>query len=168
MESLTASRSFGLKPEKDVLSSLSGFVAPLLGIYLAFKLGDMVIRESFVYLAELNTASVMFCIEIIVGVIIPLRLFLSPTVRNSVTGLYVGSMLVIFGVLLNRFNNFVIAYHPPYTDASYFPSFGEISVTLGFIAVEILLYRAFVMIFPIISLPVKSAIKKTKYAIKGI
>ena len=167
MESLTASRSFGMKPEKEVLSSLARFVGPLLGVYLAAKLGDMFIRESFVYLTEFNTASIMFTIEIVVGVIIPLRMFLSRAVRNSTTGLYIASMLVIFGVFLNRFNNFVIAYDPPYTDASYFPSVGEVFVTAGFIAIEILLYRAFVMIFPIISQPVKNAVQKAKYAIKG-
>lgn len=168
MESLTASKSFGMKPEKDVLSSLAKFVGPLLGVYLAFKIGDMVIRESFVYLTEFNTASIMFTIEIMVGVIIPLRLFLSPAVRQSTAGLYIASMLVILGVLLNRFNSFVIAYNPPYTDTSYFPSIGEISVTLGFVAIEILLYRAFVMVFPIISQPVKGALRRTKYAIKGV
>ena len=167
MESISASKSFGLKPEKDVLTSLSRFVGPILGIYLAAKIGDMFIRESFVYLAELNLASIMFTIEILVGVVIPLRMFLSSAVRQSTTGLYIASMLVILGVVLNRFNNFVIAYNPPYTETSYFPSIGEISVTLGFVALEILLYRAFVMIFPIISLPVKGVLKKTKYAIKG-
>ena len=168
MESLSASKSFGLKPEKDVLTSLSRFIGPILGIYLAAKIGDMFIRESFIYLTELNLASIMFTIEMVFGVIIPLRMFLSSSVRQSTTGLYIASMLVIFGVVLNRFNNFVIAYNPPYTEASYFPSIGEISVTLGFVALEILIYRAFVMIFPIISLPVKSALRKTKYAIKGV
>jgi Ni/Fe-hydrogenase subunit HybB-like protein len=168
MESISASKSFGLKPEKDVLTSLSRFVGPILGVYLAAKIGDMFIRETFVYLTELNLASIMFTIEIVVGVVIPLRMFLSSSVRQSTTGLYIASMLVILGVVLNRFNNFVIAYNPPYTETSYFPSIGEISVTLGFVALEILLYRAFVMIFPIISLPVKSALKKTKYAIKGV
>jgi len=167
MESLTSSKSFRLKPEKDVLTGLSRFVGPILGIYLAAKIGDMFIRETFVYLTELNLASIMFTIEIVVGVIIPLRMFLSSSVRQSTTGLYIASMLVIFGVVLNRFNNFIIAYNPPYTEASYFPSIGEIFVTLGFIALEILVYRAFVMIFPIISLPVKSVLRKTKYAIKG-
>lgn len=167
MESLSASKSFGLKPEKDVLTSLSRFVGPILGIYLAGKIGDMFIRETFVYLTELNLASIMFTIEIVVGVVIPLRMFLSSAVRQSTTGLYIASMLVILGVVLNRFNNFVIAYNPPYTNTSYFPSIGEISVTLGFVALEILMYRAFVMIFPIISLPIKGALKKTKYAIKG-
>ena len=168
MESLTASKSFGMKPEKEVLTSLSRFIGPLLGVYLAFKIGDMVIRETFVYLTQLNLASVMFTIEIVVGVIIPLRLFLLPSIRQSTTGLYIASLLVIFGVLINRFNNFIIAYNPPYTETSYFPAIGEISVTLGFAALEILFYRAYVMIFPIISQPVKGAVIKTKYAVKGV
>lgn len=167
MESLSASKSFGMKPEKEILTSLSRFVAPFLSIYLAFKIGDMFIRESFVYLTEFTLPSIMFTIEIVIGVIIPLRMFLSASVRQSTTGLYIASMLVISGVVLNRFNNFVIAYNPPYTETSYFPSIGEISVTLGFVAIEILLYRAFVMIFPIISQPVKGVLRRTKYVFKG-
>ncbi|MDA3859893.1 MAG: Ni/Fe-hydrogenase cytochrome b subunit [Melioribacteraceae bacterium] len=167
MESITASKSFGLKPETDVLSSLSKFVAPLLGIYLAAKIGDMFIRETFVYLYEFNTTTVLFAIELVVGVIIPLRMFLSEAVRNSVTGLYVASMLVIFGVVMNRFNNFITAYNPPYATEAYFPSIGEISVTIGFVALEILIYRLFVKIFPIISLPIRNFGTKAKYAIRG-
>lgn len=167
MESITASKSFGLKPETSVLSSLSKFIAPLLGIYLLGKLGDMVIRETFVYLAEFNSISLLFGIEIIVGVIIPLRMFLSPAVRKSPTGLLIASLLVIFGVLMNRFNTFITAYNPPYAIESYFPSIGEISVTLGFVAIEILIYRLFVKVFPIISLPAERVILKTKYAIRG-
>lgn len=167
MESISASKSFGLKPEMDVLSSLSKFIAPLLGVYLAAKLGDMFIRETFVYLAEFNTVSILFGIEMVVGVIIPLRMFLSSAVRNSTTGLYVASMLVIFGVVMNRFNNFITAYTPPYATESYIPSIGEISVTIGFVALEILLYRLFVKIFPIISVPMKNFGTKAKYAIRG-
>ena len=167
MESLAASRSFGLKPETDVLSSLSKFIAPLLGVYLLGKLGDMVIRETFVYLTEFNSITILFGIEIIIGVIVPLRMFLSKAVRNSPIGLFIASMLVIFGVLMNRFNNFVTAYNPPYAIESYLPSFGEISVTLGFVAFEILAYRLLVKIFPVISIPSDKANVKTKYAIRG-
>ena len=104
------------------------------------------------YLTEFNSISVLFGIEIIIGVIVPLRMFLSPAVRKSPTGLYIASLLVIFGIVINRFNNFVTAYHPPYALESYLPSIGEISVTLGFVAIEILGYRLFVKIFPIISI----------------
>ena len=167
LESLLASRSLGLKPEMHVLSRLGTFIAPLLGIYLAFKIGDMFIRETFFYLAEVNTASVMFVIEVVVGVIIPLRMFLSRTVLRSPLWLSVASSLVILGVLLNRINNFIVAYTPPYSFRPYYPSVGELSVTVGFVALMVLLYRAFAMVFPVISVPDKALFPKTKYAIRG-
>jgi Ni/Fe-hydrogenase subunit HybB-like protein len=168
MESLISSRSFGLKPEMHVLSKLGRLVGPLLGVYLAFKLGDMVIRGTYVYLLDFSKESVMFTIEVVFGVIVPMRMFFHPKVRKSPPWIFTASMLVIFGVFLNRLNNFVIAYSAPYETASYVPSIGEISVTLGFIAMEILLYRVFVMIFPVISHPVKGGFRqKTKFAIRG-
>jgi Ni/Fe-hydrogenase subunit HybB-like protein len=142
-------------------------VAPLLGIYLAFKIGDMFVRETFVYLNAFNTASVMFMIEIVFGVIVPLRLFLSRAVLNSPLWLFVASSLVIFGVLLNRINSFIVAYTPPYATHSYFPSIGEISVTVGFACMLILFYRFMVMNFPVISSPDQSVNPQTKYAIRG-
>lgn len=166
-ESYLTSKSFGLKPETNIMSNLGSMVAPLLGIYLSFKLGDMVIRQTFVYLTEFNTASVMFVIEIVIGVIVPLRLFMSPQIQKSPLGLSVAAFLVIFGVFLNRMNNFIVAYNPPYVFQSYFPSIGEISVTAGFIALEILLFRAFVMIFPIVSVPQHSG-TKAKFSIRSV
>ncbi len=167
-ESLIAARSLGLKPEMHILSRLGSMIAPLLGIYLAFKIGDMFIRETFVYLTEFNTASVMFTIEVLFGVIIPLRMFLSTKVLKSPLFIFIASSLVVFGVLINRINNFVVAYTPPYSSGSYFPSYGEISVTLGFVAMLVLAYRFIVLNFPVISLPGKATAPKTKYTIRGI
>jgi Ni/Fe-hydrogenase subunit HybB-like protein len=166
-ESILVSRSYGLKPEMHVLSRLGSFVAPLLGVYLAFKIGDMLIRETFVYLKHFNTASVMFVIEIVVGVIVPLRMFLSKTVLKSPLLIWIAATLVIAGVLLNRINNFIVAYTPPFTTHQYFPSIGEISVTVGFVALEVLFYRAFTMIFPVISIPDVNLTPKEKYSIRG-
>ncbi|KAA3612197.1 MAG: Ni/Fe-hydrogenase cytochrome b subunit [Calditrichaeota bacterium] len=168
MESLISSRSFGMKPEMHVLSKLSRFVGPLLGIYLGFKLGDMAIRETFVYLNEITLESVMWVVEIVIGIIVPLRMFLYEKVQRSPFWLFIASNLVIFGVLLNRFNNFIIAYTPLYADKPYWPSFGEISVTLGVIALEILLYRLIVMIFPVISQPLKGTAASMKIRLKGV
>lgn len=166
-ESMIAARSFGLKPEMEILSKLGRMIAPILGIYLAFKIGDMFIRETFVYLTTFNTASVLFMIEVFVGVVLPLRMFLSRSVLKSPVMLFIAASLVVFGVLLNRINNFVVAYTPPYSFGSYFPSIGEISVTVGFVSILVLLYRAAVMIFPVISVPDKSLSSKAKYTIRG-
>lgn len=167
-ESLLAARSFGLKPEMAVLSRLARIVGPLLAIYLAFKIGDMFIRETFVYLNEPTLESMMFVIELVVGVIVPLRMFLSPGVRRSPLWLFVASGLVILGVLINRINNFIVAYTPPYATERYVPSFGEISVTVGFVALLVLVYRVCVMVFPVISKPDPNGGPARKYAIKGL
>ncbi len=167
-ESLIAARSFGLKPEMKVLSRLGTMVAPILGVYLAFKIGDMFIRETFVYLASFNVQSVMFVIEVLFGVIIPLRMFLSKVVLNSPLWLFIASSLVIFGVFINRFNNFVIAYNPPYKFETYAPSIGEISITIGFISLLVLIYRFIVMNFPVISQPDRNYSPSTKYTIRGV
>jgi Ni/Fe-hydrogenase subunit HybB-like protein len=166
-ESLLASRSFGLKPEMSILSKLGTMVAPLLGIYLAFKVGDMVIRETFVYLTKPTTESVMFVLEVVLGVVIPLRMFLSRSVVRSPLGLFIASSLVILGVLLNRINSFIVAYTPPYSFTAYFPSIGEISVTIGFVSLLILAYRLLVKVFPIISVQQKHVTPSTKYSIRG-
>lgn len=166
-ESILVSRSLGLKPEMHILSKLGSMIAPLLGVYLAFKIGDMFIRETFVYLTEVNTASVMFTIEMLFGVIIPLRMFLSTKVLKSPLFLFIASALVVFGVLLNRINNFIVAYNPPYSTHSYIPSYGEISLTVGFVALLVLIYRFVVINFPVISLPGKQTPPQTKYTIRG-
>ncbi len=167
VESLLAARSFGLKPEMAVLSRLGRMVAPLLAIYLAFKLGDMFVRETFVHLRTVTTASVLFLVEILLGIVLPLRMFLSPSVLKSPPLLFTAALLVVGGVLLNRVNTFVVAYTPPYSYGSYYPSVGEISVTVGFVSILVLLYRAAVLIFPVISLPDRTRSPQSKYTVRG-
>ena len=167
-ESIIASRSLGLKPEMETLSGLGRMVPPILGVFLAFKIGDMVIRGTFVYLTQFNLQSVMFIIEVLFGAIIPLRMFLSEAVLKSKALLLIASALVIFGVLLNRIDNFIVAYTPPYSFGAYIPSFGEISVTIGFIALLVLAYRFIVINFPVISLPDKNYMIQTKFKIRGV
>lgn len=168
MESLVSSRSFGLKSEMDLLAKLGRYIGPLLAVYLAFKLGDMAIRETFVYLNEINTASIMWMIEVVFGVIIPLRMFFWDKVLKSPPLIFTASLLVILGVLLNRINNYLVAYTPLYAEKTYWPSIGEIAVTVGFVSLEILFYRLIVMNFPVISQPTKSITAKTKIALKGV
>jgi len=166
VESIIAARSFKMQPEMNVLSRLARMMPPLLGIYLAFKIGDLVIREAFVYLTQFNTASVMFTLEVVGGVIIPLRMLLSPTVRKSPPLLFTAALLVVLGVLLSRINTFITAYTPPYSTHPYFPSFGEISVTVGFVSLLMLAYRFVVLNFPIISIPEQTPAPRTKYSLR--
>ncbi|MDD5362372.1 MAG: Ni/Fe-hydrogenase cytochrome b subunit [Ignavibacteria bacterium] len=158
-ESLIASRSFKLKPEMKILSRLGRMIGPILGVYLAFKIGDIFIRETFKYIVIFDTAAWMFIVEMAL-MMIAFALFLSRKVTRSPLGLFIASSFVIAGVLINRMNNFIIAYNPFYNPVKYFPSFGEISVTIGCIALLVLVYRAIVMYFPVISQEKREIIRK--------
>lgn len=149
-ESLIASRSFKLIPEMKILSRLGSFVAPIIGVYLAFKLGDIFIRETFKYILIFDTTAWFFIAEMGL-LVIAFILFLSKKITSSRLGLFIASTLVIAGVMLNRINNFIVAYKPFNNPTVYLPSFGEISVTVGCIALLVLAYRTIVMIFPVIS-----------------
>jgi Ni/Fe-hydrogenase subunit HybB-like protein len=65
-------------------------------------------------------------------------------------GLFTAAAMVVFGVMLNRFNVFVIGYTPPYATERYFPAWTEILLTVGMIALIVLLYRIWVFVFPIL------------------
>jgi Ni/Fe-hydrogenase subunit HybB-like protein len=155
-ESLLAARSFKLEPERDVLSSLAAYIPVLLGAYLAVKVVDLTIREAWPYVLEGTLQSTMWLIEMVIGVVVPIVILSIKRLRASMTALFVAaSLVVIFGVALNRINMFLIAYKPLYPVKSYFPSIFEISVTVGLIAALVLVYRAVVMIFPVIAAPHK-------------
>jgi Ni/Fe-hydrogenase subunit HybB-like protein len=159
-ESILASRSFGLKPEKRILSSLARYTPILLGVYLVAKVVDLTIREAWPYLLEGSFRSLMYIIEISLGVILPIVLLSTRKVRESVRGLFVSATLVILGVAFNRINVFLVAYQPLYAEKPYFPSPYEILVTIGLISALVLVYRLVVMNFPVISTPISEAIRQ--------
>lgn len=155
-ESVYAAWAFKLKPELELLSSLARYVPVLLGVYIAFKTGDLLIRESYVHLADGSAQSVMFLIEVVFGLLAPFVLFLSARVRRSARWLFIASLLIVLGVALNRVNVFLTAYQPPYAVKTYFPSIGEFIVTVGLVSTLILVYRLIVTYFPVITQPVRA------------
>ena len=153
-ESILASRSFKLDPEVRVLSSIARYTPVLLGIYLALKIGDITLRDAWPFVWAFSTHSFMWLAEILLGVVAPLVILFNEERRHSVRWLFTGASLVVFGVVLNRINVFLVAYRPLYGNGGYFPSIFEIMVTVGLIAALVLVYRWFVMTFPVISVPV--------------
>ncbi|MCK4341017.1 MAG: Ni/Fe-hydrogenase cytochrome b subunit [Phycisphaerae bacterium] len=154
-EGMYAAWSLKLKPEMHILSKLAKYIPVLLGAYLGFKIGDMAIRGSYVYLGEGSTQSTMFIIEMVFGVIVPFVMLLSARVRNSPGWLFLASLLVVLGVALNRINVFLVAFMPLYPVKSYFPAIGEIAVTIGLVSLLMFLYRVVVTYFPVITHPGK-------------
>jgi Ni/Fe-hydrogenase subunit HybB-like protein len=152
-ETTLATTSLKLDSEMKVLSPLTRITIFLLGTYLALKVGDMVIRETYVYLLDGTAQTNSFLVEMIFGVIVPWILLLSPAVRRSRRGLFTAATLIVGGVLLNRINVFVVGYRPPVSENYYFPSVTEILITVGFIAGLMFLYRFLVTCLPVLNRP---------------
>jgi cytochrome c553 len=149
-ESLLVSRVLGRRPEMEVLTPLAKFMPLLMGVYLVFKIGDMVVRGTFVYLWEGTTQSNAFIVEVLLGLLLPFVLVLFRKVRSSAGWLFFASTVFVVGILINRINVFLVSYVPPYKQAAYFPALGEIFITIGLIATLMFLYRVFIFFFPIL------------------
>ena len=149
-EHLLVGKSLGKQQRMDILTPLARFMPVLMGIYLVLKIGDMVSRKTYVYLLDGTAPANAFLVEVIFGVILPFILVLFTKVRTSPGWLFFTSCLAIFGVLINRINVFLVAYTPPY-GGTYFPSIGEIIVTMGLIATLFFMYRLGVNHLPILA-----------------
>ena len=155
-ESIIVSKSFGRRPEMEVLTPLAKYMPVLMGVYLAVKIADMIVRGTYVYLLDGTVQTNAFIVEVLFGVILPFGLLLFNRVRRSPGWLFFASTAFVLGILMNRINVFVVSFTPPYVIESYFPSVGEMAITVGLIAALMFLYRVFVFIFPVLgALPKK-------------
>ena len=153
MESLIACRSFGRKAEMHILTPLAGMIPYLMGTYIVFRLGDMFYRGSYVFLFDGSAASIAFWIEFGLLTIVPFCMFMTPDIRRSPIGLFVGAVMYIGGVVLNRCAVFFIAFQPPYAEKPYFPAIGEFALTIGLVCAIIFIYRVVVTLFPVLPAP---------------
>ena len=150
LEALLVAWAFERKPPMHVLTPLAGLVPYLLGVYIALKAGDMLYRGTYVFLLEGSAASIIFWIEFGFLTLVPFFMFMSPDVRRSPSGLFIGAAMYIVAVLLNRCAVFFIAYKPPYAEKAYVPAVGEFALSIGLLAGIVVAYRLLVTLFPVL------------------
>ena len=138
LESIVSARVYRRKPELGVLSSLAKGLAAVLLVYFAMKVTDLYGRGVTVW--KLDRAHVMLWLELFGTVALPAGLLgFYPEVRRSERGLLWCAALTVLGVIFNRFNVTMTAFSG-YQDFTYFPSLGEIAVTVGFVVLGILVF----------------------------
>lgn len=149
--SITSARAFGMRPPMRELSGLARIVPVILSVYLAVKVGDLLIRGSFVFLFDGSPQSIACFLEIVFGLLVPFAMFLSVRVRNSPRGLATASLLVMAGVVMNRANVYWIGFQPVNAPYVYVPSVSEWVFTIGVLAMVVLVWRLIATNFPIIT-----------------
>lgn len=150
LESIYANISFGRNPEMNLLTPLAQIIPWFLGGYGIVKIGDLIVRYKELDFLSQPAATISLVVEILLGVIAPFLLFLNKAVRRSMGWLFFTVSLIIFGVILNRINVFLVGYNPPYAPKAYFPSVGEIAMTFAIVSSILFCYRIFVTFFPVL------------------
>ncbi|HIP71916.1 MAG TPA: Ni/Fe-hydrogenase cytochrome b subunit [Anaerolineae bacterium] len=139
---------FGRTLRENVIAELAWFIPWVLGIYLVLKLGELLITDELHLLFTSGIYSVLFLTELIVGVIIPIILLSFKRVRHSRIGALTASLMVLAGVVLNRFNVSWFGIKP-INGQIYTPSWMEVAILVGVLAASILAYSLVAHYFPV-------------------
>jgi Ni/Fe-hydrogenase subunit HybB-like protein len=138
-ESNLSSRAFGKEIEMPLLEVLGRAMAVALGIYGLLRFEDLWGRGALSHLREPSTETVLFLLEITLGLLIPLPLLLIRKVREDRDGLFAAAVLVITGFLLNRLNVSITGMEAS-SGVHYFPRWTEVAITLSIVGVGFLLF----------------------------
>jgi len=137
LESLVSARHYGRKPETEILRGLAKAMALTMLAYFAAKVVDISLRGVTVW--SLDSTHMLFYLELLVALVLPLVLLASSKARNTADGLLWSSSIAVFWVVLTRFNVSLTAYSG-YRQIVYFPSLVEIAVTVALVAIGILIF----------------------------
>jgi octaheme c-type cytochrome (tetrathionate reductase family) len=149
-ESLTSSKSLGREPEMELLTPLAAKIPWLMGIYMVFKFGDLLIRSGSMDIYQYPASTMALLVEIVLGILLPFFILLFKGSRRSPGWLMFASLLIILGVAVNRVNAYLVGFHPPFATKAYFPAIGEIALSTGLVCTLIFLYRVVVTYFPVL------------------
>jgi Ni/Fe-hydrogenase subunit HybB-like protein len=149
LESSLSSRYFRRGLEVHLLEKLAQAIPVILVIYALLKFGELVWAGELGYLFTSGAVSVLFWAEIIIGILIPMILFSIKKVRQSANGLLTGAIILLLGMILNRFNVSwfgvqhadPLFYMPTFmSNVRYMPTLPEIFVSLGIFSAGILAF----------------------------
>jgi Ni/Fe-hydrogenase subunit HybB-like protein len=149
IENLLSHYLLGRKLETAMLASLTRVIVPLQGVYIGLRVYDLLVRDEMGFAFAMDPYALLFWIELALFAIPAVVLASRTRARHAATLFRSAGCLAIAGALY-RFDTFLVAFQPG-QQWSYFPSLGEITITAGLVAIELLAYTAIVHYFPIMS-----------------
>lgn len=149
-ESYLSNRAFKKKLEMDLLADLGKIAVVVLAVLLVLKIQDLHTRHAFGYLFQPTQEAILFWIENIMGIFLPMILLMFRRVRYHNFGLFASAVMVILGFVMNRLNVSITGMTRG-SQTTYFPSFLEIMVTVMIVSLGFVIFSKAVRYFPIFS-----------------
>jgi Ni/Fe-hydrogenase subunit HybB-like protein len=158
LESSLSALYFHRGLEIHLLEKLAKVVPIVLAVYAVVRFTQLGIAGDFQYLFTSGLMSLLFWAEIIIGVVIPIILFSFKRVRQSGKGLLIGAVILLIGMILNRFNVswFAVRHPDPITylptfmsNVHYIPTIPEVLLSVGIFSAGILAFGLAVKYLPV-------------------
>jgi Ni/Fe-hydrogenase subunit HybB-like protein len=133
VESFLSSRTLGRQLEIPLLSDLARVIVVVLAVYGIMRVQDLLNRDALQYALSPDYQSGLFWIEVVLGVLLPMILLMFRKVRTNPAGLFYSSILVVLGFVAHRMNTAITSMEQ-WPEYAYLPSWQEIMISLGMIA----------------------------------
>lgn len=156
VEGMFSSKAFKRPPETELLTGPARAIPVILIIYLIMRGADLMARDAIPYLFVFDVAAIAFWLELLIGTVLPITLLLNKEVYTSRTGQFWSALCVVAGVVMNRLNVSVTGITVERWE-SYYPSIGEILVTIGVVAAGLIAFYLAVKNFAIYHEPQSAA-----------
>jgi Ni/Fe-hydrogenase subunit HybB-like protein len=147
-ESTMSARHFGHALEAPLVRGLGRGLLVTLVVYGVVRFQDLIHTGNIRYALMSNYEAGMFWVEIALGVLIPVTMLVIPKIRENPISLYVISILVVSGFVVNRLNIAVTGMERA-AGVSYIPAWSEVAITLSIVGVGILLFTLATKYLPI-------------------
>jgi Ni/Fe-hydrogenase subunit HybB-like protein len=148
LEATVVSNGFALPSEHALISKLSTVVGWIMVGWLVLRWGDLIYRGDVQLAFVGNLKAAMFWLENAL-MLVALLVFLTPAGRASQRASFLGAAALLAGGSLYRLDAYLIGLQP-ISNWNYFPSVPELMVTIGMVALEVLLYLVFIKTLPVL------------------
>lgn len=151
-ESCVASAAYRREIEMHLLQPMAKIMLGVLGIFLAVRFGDLVVRGALGHAFAASLEAFFFWLELLCFVL-PYLLIGSAAARRNPARLFLAGIALMCGAMLMRVNGFLIGYDTGLgVDHGwhYFPSIAEMLVTIGMFSIEVLAYIIITRRFPVL------------------
>src|SRR5262245_22053735 len=150
LESHLSRRAFGHHLDQRLLEPLGRAMAVVLGVYGVMRLLVIGRNGAHAGLARPGYEEGMFLLEMALGVAAPVALLASSRIRSRPRGLTAAAFLAVLGFVMNRLNVSVTGMERA-AGTRYLPSWMELLVSLGLVAVGFLAFALAVRYLPAFS-----------------
>lgn len=147
-ESTMSSRHFNHALNPRVIQGLGRILTVVLLLYAVVRLQNMISTGAIAHAFVNSSEASMFWVEITLAVLMPIVLLLIPKVRENPIALYVISIMVVLGFVLNRLNVAITGMEGA-AGVQYIPRWTEVAITAAIVAFGVFVFTMAVKYLPI-------------------